>query len=106
MSAQIPTHDQLVDFAYVMHKAAWQHDDEPGERVIEFFSKPHKWDAEYQRWQELGGSLDKDCIDRFEFYIDRKTYSGECAKCDGRPSDSQHDMKHQGIDSHEFVEAE
>jgi hypothetical protein len=99
-------YDDIVAFGNVLAKTVFFGSDEPMDSLLDYFSKPHKWDVEYQRWQELGGSLDKDCIDRFEFYIDRKTYSGECAKCDGRPSDSQHDMKHQGIDSHEFEEAE
>lgn len=106
MSTQIPTYDQLHSFAVAMHQIEWQYSEEPGSVVLEFFEKPHKWDAEFAKWQELGGSLDKECVDRLEFYLDRKNDSGECAKCGGRASDSQHDTKHPSIGSHEFEDDE
>lgn len=67
-----PTYDDLVTFARVMYDVEWHYSSEPGESLLEYFEKPHKWNDEYAKWRELGGTLDKSCVDAFSHWFDHK----------------------------------
>jgi hypothetical protein len=72
-----PSYDDLLTFARVMYEIEWQYSSEPGEPILSYFEKPHKWDAEYQKWKELGGSLEKECMDAFEKWLDSKDFGDD-----------------------------
>lgn len=72
MSIEISGYDDIVTFGRIMYDIAWQYSSEPGERILEYFEKPHKWEPEFQKWKELGGSLEKECTDALEKWYDTK----------------------------------
>lgn len=79
MSAALePTYDDLLAFARVMYDVEWQYSGEPGERVLEFMEKPHKWNAEYLKWREFGGTLEKDCTNALDRWLENRNVCGQC----------------------------
>ena len=71
-SVETPTHDDMVTFARAMHEVTWQYSTEPGELILSYFEKPHKWDTEYCQWLKFGGTLEKDCLTPFERWLDNQ----------------------------------
>jgi len=65
-------YDDIVTFGHVLADTVFYGSDEPAQALLGYFEKPHKWEPEYQKWSELGGTLDKDCIRRFEDWYDNK----------------------------------
>ncbi len=61
------SYDDMVTFARAMYEVEWRYSGpDSGERLLDFFESPHKWDVEYQKWREFGGTLDKECLNVFE----------------------------------------
>jgi hypothetical protein len=56
-----------------MYEIAWKYDGpDAGERILEYFDSPHKWASEYRQWVALGGTLEKDCMDALENWLEHK----------------------------------
>jgi hypothetical protein len=47
------------------------------EALLDYFEAPHKWEAEYQKWRELGGTLEDDCLRQFEYWHDNRTITAD-----------------------------
>ncbi len=65
------SYDDIVTFGHAMYRI-WQYSSEPGSLLLDYFEAPYKWEAEYQKWRKLGGTLDKECLDAFEHWYDHK----------------------------------
>lgn len=65
-------YDEIVMFGHVLVATVFQCVEEPANDLLGYFDKPHKWEREYQKWRELGGTLDRDCLRRFEDWHDNK----------------------------------
>lgn len=58
-------YDNIVSFGHVLAKTIFLGDEDPVESLLAYFEKPHKYEREYRKWIELGGTLDQDCLNRF-----------------------------------------
>lgn len=65
-------YDDIVMFGHVLAKTAFYSSEEPIESLLGYFEKPHKWEPEFQKWKELGGTLDRECVNSFEDWYDHK----------------------------------
>ncbi len=66
-------YDDIVTFGRVMYDTIWKYDGpDAGEHLLDYFESPHKWEAEYQKWRELGGTLEPECLRAFETWYDHK----------------------------------
>lgn len=75
-------YDDIVTFGHVLAKTVFYGSNEPMDALLAYFDKPYKWETEYQKWLELGGTLDRECVEAFETWHDSKdTPQGD----DGEP---------------------
>lgn len=47
-------YDDIVAFGHVLIEAGGFN----ARELLAYFEKPHKWEKEYRRWRQLGGTLD------------------------------------------------
>jgi hypothetical protein len=66
-------YDDIVSFGRVLSQTIFYGEgDEAVEMLLSYFEGPHKWEAEYQKWRELGGSFSDPCLRQFEDWYDSR----------------------------------
>jgi len=55
-------YDDIVTFGRVLSQSVFGCN---VDSLLDYFEAPHKWETEYQKWRELGGTLDDECLERF-----------------------------------------
>ncbi len=69
-------YDDIVSFGRVLAETICAGSTDPTEILLSYFEAPHKWEAEYQKWRALGGTLDNECLRAFEDWYDNKEIAG------------------------------
>lgn len=67
-------YDDIVTFGHVLAKTIFYGSDDPVSSLLAYFEKPHKWETEYRKWRELGGTLDDECLHQFEEWSDNRGF--------------------------------
>lgn len=83
-----PTQDERCAFARLMSQTEWQYADEPAEVVISYFESPWKWNREFQKWKELGGTMEPKVINAFSKWLNWR-----CETCGEMPCVSDCDTR-------------
>lgn len=73
----IEGYDEIVTFGHVLARI-FAGSECAVESLLAYFEKPHKWEAEYQQWRKLGGTLDAECLDEFEKWYEAKLLGCQC----------------------------
>lgn len=72
-------YDNIVTFGRVLAETLFFGTEEPVKSLLAYFEKPHKWEGEYQKWRELGGTLDRECLESLIPYVPTLDQCGESA---------------------------
>lgn len=59
-------YDDIVAFGHVLVEAGGY----DAKALLGYFEKPHKWEKEYRRWRQFGGTLDRKVIEKMETILD------------------------------------
>jgi len=73
------SYDDIVTFGHVLAATIFYGNEEPVKDLLHYFEKPWQWEREFQKWRELGGTLDEPCLDAFERWYDNRAMGIEVA---------------------------
>jgi len=58
--ADMGRYDEIIAFAHVLHECGQVSDID---EVLAYLERPWRWQKEFSRWQELGGTLARETLD-------------------------------------------